>query len=1099
MSRRMMPLLVVGALLLAHSLALAAGVLTIPASAAGRPAAAPEQIAAELFRQFDLTAPECREVAALANSGKAVAALNLWRDHVVQRLRGHDFGEYGWHDYARHPRNTGCVEYLVGRRSRDDYMNSNMIGFVDIYGIAGAPGQGKPINWYANADDVTDWGAGEAVPWDRSVRQERTGYHTYEFAKSFVARYWESGDEVYLRKALEILSDFSRNHSRGFWETYAANHGLSDKFVQETMHCDWRLNTNALEIGWRMKNFLKILSGFANSLGADKPKEWKDVLKGTTAPLTREELERIPAAQLAEIALSLQRDHVSKLIWFTLYAGAVPNQRAEGLKALAFFSATFPEFRTNPQLAEYLERGYDDFLSGNFAPDGGSLEQSFNYNGQDKEGLEEVLKFYGNQPPRFAEQIRRRVAARRAVDDALQTPLGSLPQVGNAHDVLGKNVWASEAAAQKYWETAMEGKAPLHPQAFGSIALPYSGFYAMRSGRGDLHGWGMKDLYLFFMNGRPQSGHSMRDNNAIQVTAYGRQMVVCGGDPTYGVFRTPEAKGADFFLSEASSLKNNTVLVDGRSQSKSGPYASRAYETPVLSRWHTSPRCDLVDGTYDLGYGDFQNNRDVNVDMSVKHHRRVVFIKPAKLWLIEDRMLNTGDKPHEYSQVWNFPPYCEDANYVKSIAGFKENQFEINSEGKSLRTADPTGPNLEMQHFGPALTYRKYYGDREKWLGWYSAGIGDARPTVNIHANWQSTDQDALLTLLVPTDKGAGTPVKQTREIVGDRGYTGLEAELIDGRSIRYLTSSQPHLFNLLPVIASTHSLIVCSGPGRELWGVAMGCKSLSIEGVDRKIPSEDFEFWMGTDGIQFSPIFIPEVPVIAAPKPFADIASAEPVTITGGRDGYEVRYTVDGTEPTAKSARYEGPVALKQPATVKARFFSGGQALPLVATRDYRAWQWPLRQPDVKDGKDLVPGLNLDYYEHENSVRIYDVMLRSPKNQQTTTGLELTPFEPVRFSAGKWTGYVKVPADGVYHFYLATSEGASLFLCNPERDLQLPALARCGWWGHTDQGSAALRAGLHRIEMQYQRSSGNNLTLEVEGPGVPRQPLPTSGLFRTP
>lgn len=1073
--------------------AFCAAEITVPASATGRPAPAAEQIAAALFAQFDLSAPECAALAPLLEQGKPVEALELWRDQVLERLRAHDFGEYGWHDYARHPRNTGYIEYLVGHRTRDDYMNSGMIGGVDIYGLAGPPGQGAPIHWYVNAATVTDWGKGEMARADVSVKAERTGYHTFEFAKSFVARYWESGDDLYLRKGLEIMADFSRNHSRGFWETYFANSGLTDKFVAETMHCDWRLNTNALEIGWRLKNFLKILSGFANSLGADKPKQWQDILHGTQAPLTRAQRESIPATQLAEIALSLQRDHLSKLIWFTLYSGSVPNQRAEGLKSLAFFAAIFPEFRCTPQVVEYVERGYDDFLSGNFAPDGGSLEQSFNYNGQDKEGLEELLNFYGWQPPRFAQKVRARVAARRAVDDALQTPLGGLPQVGNAHDVLGKNVWESEAAAQKYWSTPLEGKSALRPQPYTSIALPYSGFYAMRNG------WGMKDLYLFFMNGRPQSGHSMRDNNALQLTAYGRQMVVCGGDPTYGVFRSEEARGADFFLSEASSLKNNTVLVDGRSQSKNGPVAARAYETPVLSRWHTSDRCDLVDGTYDLGYGDFKDNRDVNIDMSVKHYRRVVFVKPLKLWLVEDRLTSNEEQPHRYSQVWNFPPYCEDANYTKSIAGFKPEQFAVSTPDKRVCTTDPEGPNLELRHFGPPLIYARYCGDREQWLGWYSAGIGDARPTTNLHVNWQSSDGATLLTLLTPLDQGQATPIRESHELAAPGG-AGMEALLNEGSRLRCVSLPAPGAIDLAPVSAKATSLLVCATPGAAVWGVARGCESLSHDGKPVAIPAADFEFVAGADGqIAFTPIFIPEVPIIERPKPFADIAVADPLTISGARADYEIRYTLDGSAPTAQSALYTRPVKLAQPAPVKARFFAKGQALPLTATGEYQPWQWPLREPDLKSEAGLAPGLQVEVFEHPNNIRLYDLMLRTPKSRTTTAGLDLKPFEPVRFSAGKFTGYLQIPADGVYHFYLSTSQTASVFVCNPQRDLQLPALARCGWWGRQDQGSAALKAGLHRIEIQYLRSSANELSLEIEGPQTPRQPLPSAWLWYQP
>ena len=1058
----------------------------IPSSAAGKPAAPPEDIARALFARCDLARLENAALAALVNKGQPLQALALWRDHVVARLRAHDFGQFGWHDYALHPRSTNSIDYVTGVLSFADYLKTNMYGLLDIRGIAGPPGQGKLVNWYIGVDDVKDWGAPELSAWDRTVKGERTDYGTFEFAKSFTGQYWKTGQDVYLNKALELFADFSRNHARGFWDVYFANQGLSDKFVGETMGVDWRLNTNALQIGWRMKNFLKVLAGLTKCLGPDKPKEWKNVLGPVTGPLTREQLDRISAPELAEIALSCERDHVSKILWFVVRDGAVPNQRAEGMKALAFYAAVFPEFRTTPQVSEYLERAYDNFLTSNFAPDGGSLEQSFNYNGQDKEGLEEVLRFYGDQRPRFADQIEARVAARRAVDDALQTPLGNLPQVGNSLDHPGQPVWQGDAAIAKHWELH---PGPVRPQSYTSIALPYSGFTAMRSG------WDLQAFYLFFMNGRPQSGHSMRDHNAIQVTAYGRQLLVCGGDPTYGVFRTPEAKGADFYLSEASSLKNNTVLVDGRSQSKAGPHAGRAYRTPIANRWHTSARCDVVDGLYDLGYGDFQNNRDVNVDKSVQHYRRVIFVKPLKLWLVEDRMINTGDKPHEYSQVWNFLPYSEDARADRSIFGFKEDQFDLQPEAKRFRTTDPAGPNVELLHFGPPVQLRKYCGHRDPWLGWYALGIGDARPAVDIHANWQSTDSDTLLTLIVPLDKGEPSPIIEKTEDVQAGGH-GFKVKLRDGQWLWYHSTPAEGTTSVGAPMGS-RAILACE-QGQQTWGVAFGSPKLNVNGIEYTPPTEDFEYVAAPGGKPtFTPIEAPVVPDILPPRPFLRIADADPLTVANPREGLQVRYTTDGADPTAQSPLVEGSVALKQPGTVKARFFAGARPLPLVATREYRPWPWPLREPDRKSTDGLAPGLQYDFFVHQSSIRIYDLMLRKPERSGVAAGLDMAVSDPVRFCGVKWRGYLNVPQDGVYHFFLDSPETAALFLQNPARDLQLPCLATVGWWGSQDSGSAALQAGLHLFELQFMRNTKNEFKVEVEGPGVPRQPIPQEWLWR--
>ena len=1061
--------------------------------AAGAPAGGARTVADDLLAQLDLSQPHLKEIGVLAARGETARALDAWRDQVVTRLRRHDFGEYGWHDYVLHPRPAGAVDCLAGVTPREQYLNSGMVGFVDIFGMSGPPGSGNRIRWFVDLDGPIEWGDPALAAQHRSLKVGQPAYPNFEFADTIVGRYWQTGNDVYLRKALEIMGDFSRHHRQEFWREYFEK-GIDDKAVERIYRCDWRLNTNGLEVGWRLKNFLKILAGFSKCLGADKPKEWAAVLKPTTGPLTRAEMARIPAEPLAEFGLSLMRDHTGKLLWFCARPGAPPNQRAEGLKALAFLTAILPDFKATPQLVSYVDRAYEDFLDGNFLPDGGSLEQSFNYNGQDKEGLEELVRFFGDRPPSYAQRALAKVKARRAVDDGLQTPLGGLPQVGNWHDVRANNVWDSEAAAKRYGGSSdMHDREPIRPMPYLSTAFPYSGFYVLRSG------WGMKDLYLFFMAGRPQIGHSMRDSNAIQVTAYGRQLVVCGGSPTYGRFATPEAKGADFYLSEASSLKNNTVLVDGRSQSKSGPYAARAYKTPVLSRWHTSPRYDLVDGLYSLGYGEFKDGRDANVDLSVEHLRRVVFIKPARLLLIEDRMINKGEKPHTYSQVWNFLPHCEHQEWKKSIAGFREDQFTLDAAAKRFRTTDPDGPNVEFLHFGPAVEYRKFHGSRDPWLGWFAAGIGDARPKVDIHAEWSSEESDALATLLIPLDKGQPSPVKSATPLAAGTAR-GLDALFQDGGRLRVLAGSQPEALEIAPVAVTGRSLLVYTAADGSVSGIVLGCRSLALAGKPAATEGDDFEFVLdGKGGMRRTPLFLPEVPVIAEPRPFTDVAHAPPVTIAGARERLTVRYTLDGSDPTPASPLYAGPFRLQKEGVVTACFFQGAEPLPLVARQEFRPSPWPLREPDLPAGAALEPGVAYRLFRFEKSIRLYDLMLRKPVESGRCETVSVEPWTKERDFGVLWEGYLRIPRDGMYHFRIHSPIGASLFVTNEARDLQVPAVAAASYRNVDDEGSIALRAGYHKVHVEYMQAwnAENALTVEVEGPGVPRQPLGAGWLFR--
>jgi hypothetical protein len=68
-----------------------------------------------------------------------------------------------------------------------------------------------------------------------------------------------------------------------------------------------------------------------------------------------------------------------------------------------------------------------------------------------------------------------------------------------------------------------------------------------------------------------------------------------------------------------------------------------------------------------------------------------------------------------------------------------------------------------------------------------------------------------------------------------------------------------------------------------------------------------------------------------------------------------ELRYTLDGSEPTAKSLRYKAPFRLEGTATVKVREFSGGQ--PLFPTTSATFLKVPLFPPTIRptaDGKKI-------------------------------------------------------------------------------------------------------------------------------------------------
>jgi uncharacterized delta-60 repeat protein len=63
---------------------------------------------------------------------------------------------------------------------------------------------------------------------------------------------------------------------------------------------------------------------------------------------------------------------------------------------------------------------------------------------------------------------------------------------------------------------------------------------------------------------------------------------------------------------------------------------------------------------------------------------------------------------------------------------------------------------------------------------------------------------------------------------------------------------------------------------------------------------------------------------------------SAQQLTITAGTAGGQIRYTLDGTDPTSGSALYAGPFTLSYSATVKAKTFASGYTPSATAAATY-------------------------------------------------------------------------------------------------------------------------------------------------------------------
>jgi len=198
-------------------------------------------------------------------------------------------------------------------------------------------------------------------------------------------------------------------------------------------------------------------------------------------------------------------------------------------------------------------------------------------------------------------------------------------------------------------------------------------------------------------------------------------------------------------------------------------------------------------------------------------------------------------------------------------------------------------------------------------------------------------------------------------------------------------------------------------------------------------------------------------------------------VAILSQVPGSVVRYTLDGTDPTATSPEVTGPVTLHESATIRARTF-----LP-------------------SGGRSVVPfGIFSRIDPAVNGVNWSIVRRRAAsdtlRGTSYTMSLDHLPL-PADSSTVTLSATVDLPADGVYTFTIAQGDSASLLIDG----FQAVNNRAQNWWD-LPAAHFALAKGAHRISVVVAAAGQPGwLGLEMEGPGIERRAIPASLLRRSP
>jgi hypothetical protein len=835
------------------------------------------EAAMALTGRLDLTRPGMDALSAAVETSDYRAVLDLFRERLVKRLRAMDFTKAPLGPFGSPIRNADA-EMLLGRMTPDDYKTKYARGWIDPFsritpehypvlkesGLMAPPG--TPIQW------VPGMGTSEEEAREITPR-ETVGWYTgawggggWSFNTALVNAWWFTGKDEYRDKWLEIsegyFHDFFTARTRDTLKTVLGKE--SGAFFP--LHTAWRMH----------RSFLPSLALIVKHLDhSTKPPILPDWLTksawGTTytnqrvaaqAPLTgdvsAEQLETIPAVPLVWIAIGLTEETAPYLIESYVDSDYFfANQNYDGILAVATIALIFDDLKKSRELEAVVDTAFPDWAQRVIYRDGGALEQDFSYSlgyAAEFDHQAELFASHGSQSA-WLDEFRRLALLCDGFWDRIQTPQGLLPCVGNSK-------YGAKAPRTSYSQT--------------STFFPYSGYAGLRT-----PGTPEEQLFMMFANSRRSKGHLSPNTGSMHVTAYGRDLIVPGGSPSYGL--TPadqkwEEAAFDNYAGEHSTFKNSTVIMNGLSQStfhrgRFKDWLESAPDTLVQARWLSNDTFDYLESRW-AGYERRRNNspyaavEEYNSD--IEHQRQIVFVKPAGLWLLVDLMRYSPytagpdhlqsvlpavltPSPYTFTQIWNLAPPLNEA---RRHYGFSDSQVQIDADGSRIFTDDPSGANLELLHFsGTPLSYETYFGhkDESRYLGWLVDGKGvPGIPRVDLHATWLQSREDLIAGRIMPLATIIA-PSRDTKSVIAARIprveqgglVAGCELTTTGNVTITFLAGAAPAQLTAGELTAQAELLVLVGLPGQSAKrGILLGCTGLSV-GNQAMGPPEmpDFEF----------------------------------------------------------------------------------------------------------------------------------------------------------------------------------------------------------------------------------------------------------------